>query len=70
LEAHDCGTAREIFNNSPSIRLAGVATHAESVVLHVPKPAQHTLITKYLSEWSRREKENILQIHFHFSIQY
>jgi hypothetical protein len=44
LEAHDCGTASEIFNGSPSIRPAGVATHAESFVLHVPKPAQQTLI--------------------------
>ena len=42
LEAHDCGTANEMVNDAPSIRLAGVATHAVSVVLQVPKPAQHT----------------------------
>jgi len=50
FEVHDCGTAREIFNGAPSIRLAGVATHANSVVLHVPRSAQQTLIIKYLSE--------------------
>jgi len=30
FEAHELGTAREIVNNAPSIRLAGVASHAVS----------------------------------------
>ncbi len=42
FEAQEFGTAREIVNNTPSILLAGVATHAESVVLQTCLPAQHT----------------------------
>jgi len=42
FEAQELGTAREIVNDAPSIPLAGAATQAVSVVLQVPKPAQHT----------------------------
>jgi len=42
FEVQLLGTAREIVNGVPSTRLAGVATHALSLTLQIPRPAQHT----------------------------
>jgi hypothetical protein len=48
FETHELGTAREMVNDAPSIRLAGVGTHVMSEVLHTFIPAQQILMRKEL----------------------
>jgi len=63
FEAQELGTDKEIVKDDPSIRLAGVATHDPSLVLHTCEPAQQTLINIYIYYYNQTEKVNILRIH-------